>query len=787
MSSARALGSSEARTEASGSRVRVPQDPTASKRTARTKPFEVPQGVKHHAPIADSSNITSPTSTAPGVANPATAKGAVEKKGKVTVVAKQATAKRGATSAQKPKGKGKRRELITASEYAKMKNAEAEERRLNGRMPAAKQFLEGKRIFYYGADLNYAGEDTQRRMDIIIKHGGTLIPDYDPDQITHIVVSKNTGAKALLKVIGLRRLKDIPQRIPTVTWDWIQTGFSAPRDRIDVADEDDPLVYKMGWLFEYAAYSERIDAGETPWGEYMAGRKNLSTVEGPSGVNGGRSTDVFPTSDVVDDSSHISDFTQDKVLPGDGVQIMPYAGLPSPPSSPSYPSLGTLLPHYTKVAGKVVQAVQSISGNGGSWQDTAVHAENHVVDPAMRYAEDPLAEFYAQARAERNAEMFGHDESDSESITPEKEQISRTRHRKREAVKKGVFICDDKGGKRRQATCPNQDVIDKLEELKALHDVKPGEDDRWRVYGLNKAIAALRRCPTRIRTLEEAMKLNGVGEKTARKIIEIIQTGDLMRIQYETTEDIKAVKEFTGIYGVGANTARTWFNNGCRTLEDIAARKGGVKLSHAQEIGLRYYRDINTRIPRAEVQEIYDKIKGEALKLDPKLFIQVMGSFRRGKSTCGDIDILISRPVDDGKTHQGILRRLLAELHRQDIVTEDLCLPDNFEDLELVYRGLCRKGPGSLRRRIDFLTVPWVSRGAALLYYTGDDIFNRSLRLKANKMGYSLNQRGLYADVIRNKDRQKVTEGVLVASESEREILDILGVPWQEPHERVRH
>lgn len=48
----------------------------------------------------------------------------------------------------------------------------------------------------------------------------------------------------------------------------------------------------------------------------------------------------------------------------------------------------------------------------------------------------------------------------------------------------------------------------------------------------------------------------------------------------------------------------------------------------------------------------------------------------------------------------GVLRRLLAELHRQGIVTEDLCLPDDFEDLELVYRGLCRRDEHSLRRRI---------------------------------------------------------------------------------------
>ncbi len=35
------------------------------------------------------------------------------------------------------------------------------------------------------------------------------------------------------------------------------------------------------------------------------------------------------------------------------------------------------------------------------------------------------------------------------------------------------------------------------------------------------------------------------------QIMEIIQTGGLVRIKYETTEDIKAIRLFTGIYGVG--------------------------------------------------------------------------------------------------------------------------------------------------------------------------------------------------------------------------------------------
>ena len=45
-------------------------------------------------------------------------------------------------------------------------------------------------------------------------------------------------------------------------------------------------------------------------------------------------------------------------------------------------------------------------------------------------------------------------------------------------------------------------------------------------------------------------------------------------------------------------------------------------------------------------------------------------------------------------------------------------------------------------RRIDILGVPFPELGAALIYFTGNDIFNRSLRLKARHMGYSLNQRG---------------------------------------------
>ena len=64
--------------------------------------------------------------------------------------------------------------------------------------------------------------------------------------------------------------------------------------------------------------------------------------------------------------------------------------------------------------------------------------------------------------------------------------------------------------------------------------------------------------------------------------------------------------------------------------------------------------------------------------------------------------------------------RLLRELHTAGILTEDLALPEDPDDIEASYRGLCHLPhiEGSRRRRIDILSVPWKSRGAALLYFT---------------------------------------------------------------------
>ncbi|KAI6046636.1 hypothetical protein EDC04DRAFT_1485895 [Pisolithus marmoratus] len=661
------------------------------------------------------------------------------------------------STAPSPKGNKKGKEkpaLVTPLEYAlKLQSS------LLTVTPKT-SYLKGKCILYVGGDMQYASTRTRGRMDYIIKHGGTLVPKYDPAVVTHIVT--DTGPRITLRALSLKSLSEIPDHIPTVTWSWVLSGYGRATGNgksnmnkkgkgkakdVDDRDEDKQL---LDFEFMHAAFPERIDAGRQ-WNKH-AGRRDKQGKR-----LGSRFPNASPSIDANDDFSRISDFSQEKCDKADVGYSDVAKVLPPPPLNLRHDEG----PPHVK--------------NGPS----VTLITRKSVSDAPEGTDDPLAKYYAQAKAQRDA-AWTIDESESDD---EDEGIEF----RRENVPRRGFSCDQKDPQ--QTACANQDIIDKLQELLELHKSKPSDHDRWRVFSYGKCIRALRNYPKRITSFNEARSIRGVGEKTALKIMEIINTGDLRRIEHERTDDVEVTRLFQGIYGVGRSTAFAWYASGHRTLADIEASSKSLRLSLAQEIGLKFYDDINSRMPREEAARIFSIIKLIALEIDNSLFIEIMGSYRRGRADCGDIDILVTRPVTDGKTHAGVLPRLLTHLRAAKILTEDLAVPADPSELELIYRGLCKlPEPGAKRRRIDILCVPWESRGAALLYYTGDDVFNRAMRLKANVMGYSLNQRGLYAGVVRDPQnrRLKLSDGSIIASETEGEIFQILGVPWQEPHERVR-
>lgn len=145
------------------------------------------------------------------------------------------------------------------------------------------------------------------------------------------------------------------------------------------------------------------------------------------------------------------------------------------------------------------------------------------------------------------------------------------------------------------------------------------------------------------------------------------------------------------------------------------------------------------------------------------------------------IDLMITKPNATASDLMHFMRPLLETLTKSTFLTHTLATSHTDDGSK--WHGVSRL-PSGLHRRLDLLFVPWKERGAALIYFTGNDIFNRSLRLLASKKGMGLNQRGLFKDTLRGPGRVKITRGSLVEAESEEEIFRILGVPWRPPHLR---
>ena len=102
--------------------------------------------------------------------------------------------------------------------------------------------------------------------------------------------------------------------------------------------------------------------------------------------------------------------------------------------------------------------------------------------------------------------------------------------------------------------------------------------------------------------------------------------------------------------------------------------------SHApanDQIGLALYEDLKQRIPREECKQIYDLVKREALAIDPKIDIEIMGSYRRGAENSGDVDFLITRNDADGLDHSGVIEKLVQKLMFMGVITHEVSSPSS--------------------------------------------------------------------------------------------------------------
>ncbi|ORY87146.1 hypothetical protein BCR37DRAFT_385553 [Protomyces lactucae-debilis] len=323
-----------------------------------------------------------------------------------------------------------------------------------------------------------------------------------------------------------------------------------------------------------------------------------------------------------------------------------------------------------------------------------------------------------------------------------------------------------------QTAQPNAELIDQLMELSALCEAMGPKSDIWRSVQYRQAAAAMRQFDKPITRSSDVQHVRGIGPSIARRIEEFLQTGTVSKLDHWRSK-MAPILYFMDIYGVGRHQATLWYNQGLRTLEDVL-EKGNP--SRNQRIG--------TRIPRGEAQQHKDIVRGAAAKIDPGLQLYLMGSYRRGAQDCGDVDFLVTRPGATADDLWPRFKELIGCLEEQGYLTHALIVSTDADNGKK-WQGISKlPAPGSLHRRIDFLMVPWQERGASLLYFTGNDLFNRSIRLLARKKGLSLSEKGLYKDVVRDRTGQKLTAGTRLPCDTEEDIFTYLQVPYRRPEER---
>lgn len=369
--------------------------------------------------------------------------------------------------------------------------------------------------------------------------------------------------------------------------------------------------------------------------------------------------------------------------------------------------------------------------------------------------------------------------SDSESEKPQDESPRRGNSDKGIPAWQQNFSCMQKHDGKSSSDNPNNRTIEVLQQML---DYYTRTSDHWRTIAYRKAIAALRRQKTKVATKAQALAIPGIGERLAAKIEEIVCTNRLRRLENTnlTSED-QILQLFLGVYGAGFSQVSKWIAQGYRSLEDLKTK---ADLTSNQRIGVERYYDFRQRIPRAEVKEHGEIVRNAIHKVDADMQVIIAGSYRRGAADSGDIDLLITKP--DATMEQ--IRNMMVDvvvprLFEQGFLQASLATTSRGDGSK--WHGASALPGSNVWRRIDLLFVPGDQIGAALLYFTGNDIFNRSMRLLAHKKGMCLNQRGLYKDVLRRRDRAKLNSGCLVEGRDERRIFEILGVPWRPPEHRI--
>lgn len=310
------------------------------------------------------------------------------------------------------------------------------------------------------------------------------------------------------------------------------------------------------------------------------------------------------------------------------------------------------------------------------------------------------------------------------------------------------------------------------------------------VRAYSTSIASISAYPHVIEHAAEITRLPGCEQKIAALWREWHDSAEADSERYiqvvkdlDAEPDIQVLRLFWNIWGVGPETARKfYFEHGWRELDDVV-EFGWHQLTRVQQIGVKYYDEFQQKIPRAEVEAIRDVILRHAravLNVSAEQFggsgdveCIIVGGYRRGKASSGDVDVVLSHR-DERKTHDLVIE-VVRSLEDEGWITHTLTLHTTTSDrgqATLPFRGVGHHGHGfdtldkalcvwqdphfagpdptttttitdsespaaaknpNIHRRVDIIISPWRTVGCAVLGWSGGTTFQRDIRRFVSK------------------------------------------------------
>ena len=311
----------------------------------------------------------------------------------------------------------------------------------------------------------------------------------------------------------------------------------------------------------------------------------------------------------------------------------------------------------------------------------------------------------------------------------------------------------------------NADVAAVLYEIGEILTIK---DDRFRSRAYLLAaqrITSLTEDIKKVKERGELDKIPGVGKSIAATIAEFLDTGE-SKVLEELRESLPpGVRQLMELEGIGPKNAMRLVDElKVASINDLekAAKEGRVRelkgfgekkeQNILQSIG--DFRNRQTRFLLGEVLPVVDDMLAWMRESPAVLRAEVAGSYRRRRETIGDLDLLVASNEPDAASARFVSMPPVERVVSHGSTKSTVFLKGHLQ--------------------VDCRVVPPDVYGAALQYFTGSKDHNVKLRTLGVKLGYKLNEYGLF----RREDDD------FVASETEEEIYRALGMDWVPPELR---